>query len=323
MRVEDLKVLSNLEVSMNRVLTPSLMRDLMENSTSLDNLLTFLSGFEISKCVEERIDTSAPLSYVVIRGKLRECWMRDLINRLHLMKASRKLLNFVELFTLKENIVDLFTSLRLGEPDTAYSRIAREVSSTLLSSTEVTEATYRLRALRNPLGTLVSVALRRTGWRRVRDIDWWFLEDRVLEEYWGKLLELGKSLKPTYRLTKCLSTSRKFTGYKIRVREVLIKGGDVTPLLRVLGAGIAEAVRRLGGDPVSVDLLLNVVDFKLCHDMLRYGPLTYDVLLKYLLLKEFELTQVSYTLYLLLQELPDSILKLSLGRWVEIHEFLH
>lgn len=325
MTASDLKFIEMIKARIHRCLLPNtLPKILSTNLSDLDSFITFLVSYDVSKCIQTYVKLDEKVSIDSIFSALNSCWMDELKRIISLAHPSRRLRQFIEMYLSRFGIVELVNALREWDSidKKHYYFLKSEVLNRISYAHSVSDLINVLKDVRSPYARIFIDVLSKFSNLGLSELDVSTVEKMVYERYWRKLSEISRKLHPSLKLAACLRIIQLSSRLERDVRRAIISKEDVSSVLRKVPAVISNAIIATQESVQELDIMFNVIRYMYCINELMFSPLSYDVVLNYLLIKEWESFLVSFITYLFTQGFDKEYILERLGRWWEVYGYI-
>ncbi|RLG76669.1 MAG: hypothetical protein DRO14_03615, partial [Thermoprotei archaeon] len=241
-----------------------------------------------------------------------------------LAHPSRRLRQFIEMYLSRFGIVELVNALREWDSidKKHYYFLKSEVLNRISYAHSVSDLINVLKDVRSPYARIFIDVLSKFSNLGLSELDVSTVEKMVYERYWRKLSEISRKLHPSLKLAACLRIIQLSSRLERDVRRAIISKEDVSSVLRKVPAVISNAIIATQESVQELDIMFNVIRYMYCINELMFSPLSYDVVLNYLLIKEWESFLVSFITYLFTQGFDKEYILERLGRWWEVYGYI-
>lgn len=324
MKVNDLAFLDIIYSKTLKTLnTNDVLRLREEGFVSLENLLSLLKGYDVVNCIYSNIKFNADLSIDDIFSCLTNCWFDELVNMCRSTMVSKEAISFVETYIVKHVITYLIMAIRYLRGESVRKPVV------IIRCLEDIEGINTLSTLYDSLklckGINVRVlmdVLHKYRELRLVDIDVDTLYRQLMDSYWRYLLMYGKLLNPRHNLIRVLELLKDLESLNTLIRRKLILSEDLNDVMRRYDYSVFKILlKALQSDIPTYDVISSLLIYYHATTLLRYSPLSYDVLLHYLMLKEWEAIILSFIIYGLSYDLSTYVQKF-LDFWVSAYASL-
>ncbi len=325
MTASDLKFIEMVKARIHKCLLPSTLPKITStNLSDLGSFITFLVSYDVSKCIQTYIKLDEKVSLNSIFSALNSCWMDELKKIIGLAHPSRRLREFIEMYLSRFEIDELMNTLKERDfiDKKHYYFLKPEVLGRISYARSVSDLINVLKEVRRPYTRIFIDVLSKFSNLGLSELNIGTVERMVYERYWRKLSEVSKKLHPSHKLASSLRIIQLASKLEKEVRMAVINKEDVSSVLRKVPAVISNAIVAAQGSMQELDIVFNVIKYMYCISELTFSPLSYDVVLNYLLIKEWESFLVSFTTYLITQGFDKEYILERLGRWWKVYEYL-
>lgn len=318
MRVNDFSALSELRLRSLKVLNIRDVKKVIESEiATLNDFLTIINGYDVVKCLYDYIKLDERLSVNTIYTELCKCWINELLSIVG--NASADLIKFVKTYLTKYAIYTLVDSIKyLQVGGFEKPRSVFKCLNELLNANDVSDVIEVLRSCKEFNNSILTEVLYSYINHKLDGIDLGRLEMEFNDRYWNNLISDCSKLVDSIKLRHVLLTLRDFHIFDTSFKRKSLRGEDTDELLRKYDYSIYRfVVRNLNIN--LYDYVSNVFKYILTTSSLKYSPLSYDVLLHYLLIKEWEAITMSYVIYSFTNNLGQTYVKNSIKALVDAY----
>ncbi|MEM2206225.1 MAG: V-type ATPase subunit [Sulfolobales archaeon] len=319
MRVGDFSALCELKLRCLKVLGIGDIRKVIESElTELNDVLTIVNDYDVVKCAYRNIKLEKGLDIELIFNELSRCWISELLGILD--RASAELVEFVKTYLTKYAISALIRSIKYLQVGGVVrpKHVFKCLDEGLLSSSSVEDVINVVRCCRDFNNSLITEVLYRYVNSKLEDVDVDSLEGELNKYYWDYLILVASRLKDSINLQYVLRILKGFHEFDVMLKRKLVLGEDISELSKRYDyASYKHVVRKLSID--SYDYMSNVFRYLHMVSILKYSPLSYDIVLCYMLMKEWEALTLSYIIYLFTNGLEPTYVKKSLKALVDVY----
>ncbi|MCD6428760.1 MAG: V-type ATPase subunit [Desulfurococcales archaeon] len=325
MTASDLKFIEMVKARIHRCLLPSALPKITStNLSDLGSFITFLISYDVSKCIQTYIKLDERVGINSIFSALSNCWMDELKKIIRLAHPSQKLKQFIEMYLSKFEISELINALRERDfiDKKHYYFLKPEVLSRISYARSVSDLINVLKEVRRPYTRLFIDVLSKFSNLGLSELDVGTVERMVYERYWRELSEISRKLHPSHKLASSLRIIQLTSKLEKEVRRAVVNKEDISSVLRKVPAVVSNAIAAAQGSTQELDIVFNVIRYMYCINELTFSPLSYDVVLNYLLVKEWESFLISFVTYLITQGFDKEYILERLSRWWKVYEYL-
>ncbi len=295
-----LNFLQALKLEVDNVLTPSDLKELLGRDLSSGDVFRELSRYAIARCLEGRVGSRlGELTYSEVHAEALKCWVEELSSIMELTSPDDVYRKFVATYVSRHEVrelINVLKQLKVGSKLGGLELIGSEVLGRLEGVATVPQVVSVLRELRTDASKLVADALLEQVEAGVKDVNLEALESRVREAFWRRLDGLASSILSKNKLSKCLRVLRTLDSIEQRVRAAFLEEGEVVAAAGKAEPLILDALDK-ATDVGDVDAIIQAVRLKACFDELKYSPLSADIMMPYLVGREFEVNVISFVIH--------------------------
>ena len=309
---------NHVKLRSHKTLSPENLRRINELAAyTFSGLLSALQGFETSSCISRELRSDLPMSRITVYSKLLKCWESELRSEVRLIKPSERVVNLIDLYVGKYIISDLIGVVSAGVKETIY--LDTSIAEFLKTDREVGEVISAI-SRKGSTYNLISSVLRDYRKVKIRELDVGEFSRKLSASYFRGLKNTLKELNISSYGLRCVEFLEEFEELKPRLRKALIEGRDLRSIATPLTQKQREVVLRTSKNIHDFEYVLSVLPTYFCHSMLKSLPISADILLDYLLLKEVEFSLLSYVIYLVNTGYSADLIKEEIGRWLRLYE---
>ena len=322
----DLNVIEALKIRLCKAISPDAILAL--SSTSISNLeafITFLAPYDVSSCIQLSLKLDEKVGLGKLFSVMNMCWIESVRNLLKLIQPSRALKEFIHMYIGKFELVELLNLLkevRVSIDPTHFYFLTSSIIDEASGVRKVSDFIDLLRAHPSIVSRIVADALRGFEDLSLTDIDAYAIERHAHQKYWDSLIVRAHGLKPQVKLVPCLRHLKVVTMIEGSVRRSLIAGEDPLKVLVGVPSRVATVVETCIHKAFELDIAFESLKYLYCFNELKYSPPSYDVVLNYMVVKEFESRFVSYITYLLINGFNKGYILDRLSRWWKVYELI-
>lgn len=319
MRVDDFSALCELKLRCLKVLGIEDIKKIIESETTeLNDVLAITNDYDAVKCVYRNIKLDRGLDIELIFNELSRCWINELLSVLD--RASARLTEFVRTYLVKYAISALIRSIKYlqvgGVVRPKY--VFKCLDDGLLNSSNVEEVISVVRRCRDFNNSLITEVLYRYVDSKLEEVNVDSLEGELNKYYWDSLVLVASRLKDSINLQHVLRILKGFHEFDVMFKRKSVLGEDISELSKRYDyASYKYVVRKLSID--SYDYISNAFKYLYMTSILKYSPLNYDIVLYYMLMKEWEALTLSYIIYVFTNHLEPTYVKKSLRALVDVY----
>ncbi|MEM0453483.1 MAG: hypothetical protein QXO98_02350 [Sulfolobales archaeon] len=317
MRIEDFSALCDLKLRTLKVLSIKEVKKIIESEASeISDVLTLINGYYVVECIYKNIKLEEKLSINTIYNELCKCWVNDLITVIS--RASVDLIKFVKAYITKYAIPTLIGTIKYVQTG-GFERPKPifKCLDDLSNINDVKDVIMVLRDCKEFDSKVLTEALYGYLNYKLDGIDLGRLEEELNEYYWNSLISECQKLVDSIYLKHALLILRSFHKFDTTLKRKLLLGEDITELSRKYDYSLYKSiVKDLNIN--SYDYISNAFRYLRISSILKLSPLSYDIILYYLLMKEWETTIISYIIYGFTNNLEPTYVKDSLKFLVDM-----
>jgi len=321
----DLKFIEVLKTRMHRCLLPNSLPKITSTHVSdLGSFITFLVSYDISKCFQSYVKPDEKVSINRIFSALSNCWVNELKRVIDLTHTSHKLREFIEVYLSRFELSEFINVLREWEliNKEHYYFLKAEVLGKVSYARSVSDLISILKEVRRPWSHLFIYVLSKFSNLSLGDLNVSTVEELVYERFWRDLTATSRKLNPKIKLASCLRTIQMVSKLEREVRRAIINKEEVSGVLRKVPAVISSAVEAARASSQELDTLFGAIKYMYCINELMFSPLSYDTVLNYLLIKEWESFLISFITYLIARGFDKEYILERIGRWWKVYGYL-
>ena len=325
MSTADLKFIEILKTRMHRCVTPDTLPKITPTHLSdLGSFITFLVSYDISRCFQTYVKLDESISVNRVFSALSRCWVSDLRYVINLAHASSALRKFIDLYLSKFEISEFINALRERESIDKghYYFLKAEVLDKVGYVRNVNDLINALKDVRRPWSRLFNYVLPKYSNTSLGDLNVSTVEELVYDRFWRDLMIAGRKLHPKIKLTSCLRLIQMISKLEREVRRTVISNEDLSSTLRKVPAVISNAIEAAETSVQELDTVFGAIRYMYCINELKFSPLSYDIVLNYLLIKEWESFLISFITYLMARGFDKEYILERVGRWWKVYGYL-
>ncbi len=323
MKLGDFSALCRLMMRYFKLLSVGDVRKIVElEVTGLDDVLAFLSGYDVARCVYGNVKLGMGLSIDDLFNELSMCWINELFDVLR--TASPDLIKFVKTYLAKYAISALVRSIKyLQVGGVSKPRCVFEcLEDGLRNVNEVFDVINVVRGCKEFESSVITSVLYRYADHKLEEVDLDLLEMELNERYWNCLVSESLKLKDSINLGRVIRILKDFHMFDTAFKRKSVSGEDVGDLFKRYDYSVYRPIIK-SLNAGLYDYIGYVFKYFYTTSILKYSPLSYDVVLLYMLGKEWEATFLSYLIYSFTNGLEPAYVKKSLGVLVDAYGSYH
>ncbi len=311
--INDLKFLSVIKLMSDRTLTPKRLITLEgEKLDKPTDLASYLTGLDVIKCVESSLKLDDLPEASIIYEKLLTCWTQELSHLMRILKPSRSIQELINTYLSIYAIKALHHSL-ITEGSGPHYPVLSEITEGVRSSQTISELLRKLKSSSNPVIKVLLNFLTTYPNKTITEIDPHELQSDLLRKTW---LRIRFSLKGSPKAVECVSCLNAVEEALRSVRS----GEEISKALSGLSDKVKGALIDFKGDPFLLESALKLWGLTYCDTLLTYYSFSNSTILRYLLVKDWETSLVTYVLNLLKMGFPGEYVQKKVRDLVKIYE---
>jgi hypothetical protein len=320
--IEDQILISELSLRLTNSLSPDLLGNIVSSGLgNINDFISFVMQLDLGKCIQSHIKLDEQLGFNDIYLPIMKCWQTFLKELMGKLNISKEGIHFINAYLSKYGLTSVVSTLKLKRLMKTSLPFDSNLSDLILSMKYVNELADHLRRKKEIDSEILRNTLSKFPNVKLSELDSYALERTLLSKYWDKVIELGRKTKPKVSLMQCLNKLRKLNEIEIDLRSALIKGEDIEHLMKSLTSSEASILRSaLPHGWEDVDVAFSVLRIGSCHSKLKYSPPSYDKVLHFLIIKEWESIISSYIIYSFLKGHPPKTIQDNVRRWLRYYE---
>jgi len=291
----------------------------------LSEFLDTLTKYDVGKCVHTQIKINGAATLDNIFKAVTNCWVDDLLKEGELV--SHKLMKFIKVYLSKYAITTVLECVKFlqGRVFKQPTVIFDELSG-ILSASNFSEVIEGVKLCKKCDASVVSNALYKYVGLRINEVSVSRLEGDLMDSYWRSLINEGVMLRQYVNLVRCLNFMKVLEEMDRELKRKLLVSEDVGDVLKRYDYSYYRYVGKhlQGANAIEYyDYVIAALRYSFTSSALTYSSLSYDVVLYYVILKEWESLIITFLLYSLIKGLDYKYVSSILRRWVEAYVSLH
>lgn len=308
-----LKALKSLSVG-------DLMRFKKAGVTTVEGLLLQIGGYDVASCIYSNVKLDTGLGIDAVFSALTRCWINGILGICKAVMASEKVTSFIRTYITKYLITYLVRSIRyiqgaaVGKPVTILGCL-----EDIDGINSVSKLYEMLRLCEDVNRKVLTDVLHWYREIKLADLNVSMLEMELTNSYWRHLIACGRLLQPQHNLLRVLRLLNEFRVVDMLIKKRLAMGEGVEDVMRKYDYSVfRDLVKPSLGNAMTYDITSSFLAYRYASSLLKYSPLSYDALLRYLVLKEWESMVISFIIYGLSHNLGTYLLE-ALSVWTNSH----